>query len=83
MALSDVLMAWKHLLRHKLCLPHAGPARPENHDLILEIYASFLARSNTVDVLDVLSMCAQLRPTDSDPVEHVDPVRNLKKKKWP
>lgn len=81
MALSDVLMAWKHLLRHKLCLPHVSPARPENHDLILETYASFLARSNTVDVLDVLSMYAQLRPTECDPVEHVDPVSNLKKRK--
>lgn len=74
-ALSDVLMAWKHLLRHKLCLPHTGPARPENHDLILEMYTSFLARSNTVDVLDVLSMDAQLRQKDSDPAEQVDPVQ--------
>lgn len=74
MALSDVLMAWKYLLRHKLRLPHDGPARPENHDLIAETYTSFLARSNTVDVLDVLSMYAQLRPTDSDPREQVDPV---------
>lgn len=69
-------MAWKHLLRHKLCLPHVGPAELGNHELILETYASFLARSNTVDVLDVLSMYAQLRPTDCDPVERVDPVRN-------
>lgn len=81
MALSDVLMAWKHLLQHKLCLPHAGPARPENHDLILETYTSFLARSNTVDVLNVLSMYAQLRPMDCDPVERIDPVRIKKKKK--
>lgn len=67
-------MAWKYLLWHKLRLPHDGPARPKNHDLILETYASFLARSNTVDVLDVLSMYAQLRPTDSVPEEQVDPV---------
>lgn len=85
MALSDVLMAWKYLLRHKLCLPHDGPARPENHDLIVETYASFLARSNTVDVLDVLSMYAQLRPTDSDPGEQVDPVSccSIKTDSWP
>lgn len=74
MALSDVLMAWKHLVRDKLHLPPPGSVRPENHDLILETYASFLKRSNTVDLLDVLSMYTQLRPADSDPGEPVSPV---------
>lgn len=74
MALSDVLMAWKHLLLEKLHLPNPGFARSENHDLILETYESFLKRSNTVDLVDVLSLYAQLRPEDSDPDEHVSPV---------
>lgn len=74
MALSDVLMAWKHLLLGKLHLPPPNFARLENYDLILEAYESFLKRSNTVDLVDVLSMYKQLRPADSDPEEPVSPV---------
>ena len=73
MALSDVLMAWKHLLLHKLHLPPPSSARPENYDLILEAYESFLKRSNTVDLVDILSMYKQLR-VDSDPDEPVSQV---------
>uniref|UniRef100_A0A8D2ZVL2 PCNA-interacting partner n=1 Tax=Scophthalmus maximus TaxID=52904 RepID=A0A8D2ZVL2_SCOMX len=46
--LSDVLMAWKHLLLSKLHLPPPDFARLENYDLILEAYESFLKRSNTL-----------------------------------
>lgn len=74
MALSDVLMAWKHLLLDKLHLAPRGSARLEDHDLILETYESSLKRSNTVDLLDVLSMYPQLRLEDSDPEEPVSPV---------
>ncbi|XP_058481181.1 PCNA-interacting partner [Solea solea] len=72
--LSDVLMAWKHLLQGKLHLPPPNFARLENYDLILEAYESFLKRSNTVDLVDVLSMCKQLRLADTDPEEHVSPM---------
>lgn len=74
MALSDVLMAWKHLLLDKLHLPPPNFARLENYDLIREAYGSFLKRSNTVDLVDVLSMYKQLRIVDSDPEEPVSPV---------
>lgn len=73
MALSDVLMAWKHLLLNKLHLPPHNFARLENYDLILEAYESFLKRSNTVDLVDILSSYKQLR-RDSDPEEPVNPV---------
>ncbi|XP_068162965.1 PCNA-interacting partner [Antennarius striatus] len=72
-ALSDVLMAWKQLLLDKLhLLPHSF-ACMENYDLILEAYKSFLKRSNTVDLVDILSMYKQLRLEDSDPEEPVSP----------
>ncbi len=78
MALSDVLMAWKHLLLDKLHLPPPNSARLENYDLILEAYESFLKRSNTVDLVDILSMYKQLRLVDSDPEEPVSSVSWLK-----
>ena len=74
MALSDVLMAWKHLLFDKLHLPPPNIARLENYDLILETYESFLKRSNTVDLVDIVSMYKQLSLVDSDPQEPVSPV---------
>uniref|UniRef100_UPI003AAFA683 PCNA-interacting partner isoform X2 n=1 Tax=Centroberyx gerrardi TaxID=166262 RepID=UPI003AAFA683 len=73
-ALSDVLMAWKHLLLDKLHLTPHNFARPENYDLILEAYKSFLKCSNTVDLVDIHSMYKQLR-VDSDPEEPVSPVQ--------
>uniref|UniRef100_A0A3B4UYD9 PCNA-interacting partner n=1 Tax=Seriola dumerili TaxID=41447 RepID=A0A3B4UYD9_SERDU len=74
-ALSDVLMAWKHLLLGKLHLPPPNSARLENYDLILEAYESFLKRSNTVDLVDILFMYKQLRIVDSDPEEPVSPTQ--------
>ncbi|XP_008279100.1 PCNA-interacting partner [Stegastes partitus] len=74
-ALSDVLMAWKHLLLDKLHLPPPSFARLENYDLILEAYESFLKRSNTVDLVDIFSMYKQLRLVDSDPEEPVSPTQ--------
>lgn len=74
MALSDVLMALKHLLLDKLHLQPPGAARLENYDLIREAYESFLKRSNSVDLVDILSMYKQLRLEDSDPEEPVSPV---------
>ncbi|XP_073336731.1 PCNA-interacting partner [Pagrus major] len=74
-ALSDVLMAWKHLLLDKLHLPPPGSARLENYDLILEAYESFLKRSNTVDLVDVFSMYKRLRLVESDPEEPVSSIQ--------
>nr|XP_040030579.1 PCNA-interacting partner [Gasterosteus aculeatus aculeatus]XP_040030580.1 PCNA-interacting partner [Gasterosteus aculeatus aculeatus]XP_040030581.1 PCNA-interacting partner [Gasterosteus aculeatus aculeatus] len=74
-ALSDVLMAWKHLLLDKLHLQPPNFARLENYDLIREAYESSLKRSNTVDLVDVLSMYKQLRLGDSDPGEPVSPIQ--------
>lgn len=74
MALSDVLMAWKHLVLHKLHLPPPGFARSGNYNLILEMYESFLKRSNTMDLVDIFSMYKQLRIVDLDPEEPVSPV---------
>ncbi|XP_076015806.1 PCNA-interacting partner isoform X2 [Genypterus blacodes] len=73
-ALSDVLMAWKHLLLNKLHLPPHNFGCLENYDLILEAYESFLKRSNTVDLVDILSAYKQLRG-DSDPEEPVSPTQ--------
>ncbi|XP_074553782.1 PCNA-interacting partner [Halichoeres trimaculatus] len=73
--LSDVLMAWKHLLLDKLHLPPPDFARLENYDLIREAYESFLKRSNTVDLLDIFSMYKQLRLVDLDPDEPVSAIQ--------
>lgn len=75
-ALSDVLMAWKHLLLDRLHLPPPSSARLENYDLILETYKCFLQRSNTVDLVDIFSIYTQLRLVDTDPEEPVSPVRS-------
>ncbi|XP_041637162.1 PCNA-interacting partner isoform X2 [Cheilinus undulatus] len=74
-ALSDVLMAWKHLLLDKLHLPPPNSACLENYDLIRRAYESFLKRSNTVDLVDIFSMYKQLRLADSDPDEPVSPIQ--------
>uniref|UniRef100_A0A8C9XJZ3 PCNA-interacting partner n=1 Tax=Sander lucioperca TaxID=283035 RepID=A0A8C9XJZ3_SANLU len=47
----------------------------QNYDLILETYESFLKRSNTVDLVDILSMYKQLSLVDSDPQEPVSPIQ--------
>ncbi|KAK5615978.1 hypothetical protein CRENBAI_019451 [Crenichthys baileyi] len=74
-ALSDVLIAWKHLLLDKLNLPPPSSARLENYDFFLEAYQSFLKRSNTMDLVDVLAMYKRLRVGDSDPEELVSPMQ--------
>lgn len=81
-ALNDVLMAWKHLLLDKLHLLPPSPARLENYDLIVEAYESFLKRSNTIDLIDLLFMYKQLRLVDSDPEEPVSLVSWLKSGWW-
>ncbi|XP_072310696.1 PCNA-interacting partner [Eucyclogobius newberryi] len=59
--LSDILMAWKHLILHKLNLPPASSVPLESYNLILEEYNSFLKHSNTVDLLDIYTMYKDLK----------------------
>ncbi|KAI1888128.1 hypothetical protein AGOR_G00181850 [Albula goreensis] len=65
-ALSDVISAWKHLLRDKSHLPQDGSPRPLNYDIIRKEYDSFLKQTNTVDLIDIHEMYERLRE-DSDP----------------
>ncbi|KAG7267308.1 hypothetical protein CRUP_030073 [Coryphaenoides rupestris] len=44
---------------------------PENYDLILKAYESFLKASNTVDLVEVHALCNRLRPGD----EALNPVQ--------
>ncbi|XP_038137198.1 PCNA-interacting partner [Cyprinodon tularosa] len=74
-ALSDVLMTWKHLLSDKLQLPPPSSACLENYDLFLAAYQSFLKRSNTLDLVDVLAFYKQLQGVDSDAEELVSPMQ--------
>ncbi|XP_059904488.1 PCNA-interacting partner [Gadus macrocephalus] len=74
-SLSDVLVVWRYLLLDKLhLLPFDNLTRPENYDLILKTYESFLKRSNTVDLVDVHSLSDQLRvePGTSDALNPVE-----------
>ncbi|XP_010902155.2 PCNA-interacting partner [Esox lucius] len=74
-ALSDILMAWKHLLLDKLCLPlNDGSSRPENYNLVRKAYDSFLKRTNTVDLIDIHTEYKQLR-ADPDPEEPLSSVQ--------
>uniref|UniRef100_A0A673ZQ22 PCNA-interacting partner n=1 Tax=Salmo trutta TaxID=8032 RepID=A0A673ZQ22_SALTR len=74
-ALSDVQMAWKHLLLDKLHLPlYNDSSRPENYDIIRKEYDSFLKRTNTMDLIDIHSMYKQLR-VDLDPEEPLSSVQ--------
>jgi len=61
-ALSEVLVAWRYLLLDKLHLPLDRMVQPENYDLILKAYESFLKASNTVDLVEVHALCNRLRP---------------------
>ncbi|KAL0962889.1 hypothetical protein UPYG_G00346780 [Umbra pygmaea] len=72
-ALSDVLMAWKHLLLDKLHLYNDSP-RPANYNLIRKAYDSFLKRTNTMDLIDIHTEYKQLR-VDLDPEEPVSSVQ--------
>ncbi|KAJ0056981.1 hypothetical protein NL108_000802, partial [Boleophthalmus pectinirostris] len=64
--LSDILVAWKHLILHKLNLLPPCSVPLESYSLILKEYKSFLKCSNTVDLLDIYSMYKELK-VDFDP----------------
>ncbi|KAK7891809.1 hypothetical protein WMY93_023772 [Mugilogobius chulae] len=65
-SISDILMAWKNLIHHKLHLPTPCPVPWDNCNLIFEEYKSFLKHSNTVDLLDIYAMYTELK-AESDP----------------
>ncbi|CAL8242468.1 unnamed protein product [Merluccius merluccius] len=73
-ALSDVFVAWKYLLLDKLHLPLDNLVRPENYDLILKAYESFLKGSNTVDLVDLHSLYNRLR-VEPVTAESLNPVQ--------
>ncbi|KAJ8007047.1 hypothetical protein DPEC_G00113520 [Dallia pectoralis] len=74
-ALSDILITWKHFLLDKLqLLVNDGSSRPENYGLIREAYDSFLKRTNTVDLIDIYTEYKQLR-VDQDPEEPLSSVQ--------
>ncbi|KAJ8261998.1 hypothetical protein GJAV_G00160940 [Gymnothorax javanicus] len=60
-ALSDVICAWKYLLRDKLHLPQEGSLCPPKYDIIRKKYDAFLKQTNTVDLIDVHGMYERLR----------------------
>lgn len=59
-SLSDILMAWKHLIFQKLNFPKSSVPL-ESYNLIVEEYESFLKRSNTVDLLDIYCVYKELK----------------------
>lgn len=63
--LSDLLLMWKYLLREKLELLREPKEVPEGYTRVRETYQSFLMRSNSVDLIDVYKICADLH-TEAD-----------------
>uniref|UniRef100_UPI00398F364B PCNA-interacting partner n=1 Tax=Pristiophorus japonicus TaxID=55135 RepID=UPI00398F364B len=65
-ALSELLLSWKYLLREKLELLSEFEAAPEGYDKVRKTYQAFLSRSNSVDLIDVYKICAKLK-LENDP----------------
>uniref|UniRef100_V9KL86 PCNA-interacting partner n=1 Tax=Callorhinchus milii TaxID=7868 RepID=V9KL86_CALMI len=61
-ALSDVLVSWRHLLQEKLNLLSEGEEAPEGYVKVRKAYDAFLNRSNSVDLIDVYRICIELKP---------------------
>ncbi|XP_028672334.2 PCNA-interacting partner [Erpetoichthys calabaricus] len=66
-ALSDLLIVWKHLIKDKLGLLDDNSSVPDNYEAIQRLYDSFLKNSNTVDLIDVCTMYDNLK-MEGDPV---------------
>ncbi|XP_067855350.1 PCNA-interacting partner isoform X2 [Heptranchias perlo] len=75
-ALSELLLSWKHLLQEKLELLSECAAAPEGYDKVRKTYEAFLSRSNSVDLIDVYRICANLKP-ESEPEEILSTVELL------
>ncbi|KAG2460113.1 PARI protein, partial [Polypterus senegalus] len=67
-ALSDLLLVWKHLIKDKLGLLDDNSSVPDNYEAIQRLYNSFLKNSNTVDLIDVYTMYDKLK-MESDPLQ--------------
>ncbi|XP_037016685.2 PCNA-interacting partner [Artibeus jamaicensis] len=59
-SLSDVLLAWKHLLHEKLNLPVENTEVIDHYEDIRRTYDSFLKNSNMLDLIDVYKKCSVL-----------------------
>ncbi|KAM8973147.1 PCNA-interacting partner [Pelodytes ibericus] len=59
-SLSDVLLAWKHLLNDKLGLACEDAQVPENYADVRKMYDLFLANSNILDLTDLHKRCQTL-----------------------
>ncbi|GCB61708.1 hypothetical protein scyTo_0007094 [Scyliorhinus torazame] len=78
-ALSELLLSWKHLLQDKLELLTEFEEVPEGHNKIQKTYQAFLSRSNSVDLTDVYKICATLKP-ESDPVAILSKLASVLRK---
>ncbi|XP_059834494.1 PCNA-interacting partner [Hypanus sabinus] len=58
--LSELILMWKYLLQKKLELLSDPEKVPEGFERVHERYHSFLSRGNTVDLIDVYKVCADL-----------------------
>ncbi|XP_027711681.1 PCNA-interacting partner isoform X1 [Vombatus ursinus] len=74
-SLSDVLVAWKHLLHEKLDLPFEDMEVVEHYKDIRKTYDSFLKNSNILDLIDVYQKCQTLTSTCENKV--MSPVQLL------
>ncbi|NWS71729.1 PARI protein, partial [Crotophaga sulcirostris] len=74
-SLSDVLETWKYLLHDKLELSYEDMKEPENYADLKKAYDAFLARSNTLDIIDICQKCYGLGLVAE--AERVAPVQLL------
>nr|XP_056701977.1 PCNA-interacting partner [Euleptes europaea] len=59
-SLSEVILAWNHLLHDKLGLLHENVGAPENYSHIRNTYSGFLKHFNMMDLIDVYQKCGTL-----------------------
>ncbi|XP_048357309.1 PCNA-interacting partner isoform X4 [Sphaerodactylus townsendi] len=59
-SLSEVILAWNHLLPDKLGLPSENVNSPENYGDIRNTYSGFLKHCNMMDIIDVYQKCGSL-----------------------
>ncbi|XP_068951356.1 PCNA-interacting partner isoform X3 [Petaurus breviceps papuanus] len=74
-SLSDVLLAWNHLLHDKLDLPCEDMEMVEHYKDIRKTYDAFLKNSNIFDLTDVYRKCQTLNSTCENKV--MSPVQLL------
>ncbi|XP_068951355.1 PCNA-interacting partner isoform X2 [Petaurus breviceps papuanus] len=77
-SLSDVLLAWNHLLHDKLDLPCEDMEMVEHYKDIRKTYDAFLKNSNIFDLTDVYRKCQTLNSTCENKV--MSPVQSIARK---